>query len=146
MATPKPLYMKKSSFKLGNDAYEGQVSQVQFVPSSTSAEWKGLDGNAYTNNSTATWTVSMTLIQNWNDLTSLSNYLFDNEGNVVTATFIPENPTDAPFTAEVVLTPGAIGGSVDAWAESTVTLSCVGRPTRGAIPTPPAGQTAATTK
>jgi len=104
------------------------VDQVIFTPSSSSQTWTGLGQNTHTDVSTATWTLGLRYAQDWASATSLSRYLFDNEGDTVSMTFRPKSGAGPSFTAQVVITPGAIGGDVNAYATASVTLGVNGKP------------------
>jgi hypothetical protein len=120
--TPTPLFMKDALVRFGTDSYEAAVRDVKFVPSASVVTTRALAPAAvYSNVDVATWTLEMTYLQDWVLTTSLARYLYANEGTTVTLTFEPITG-GATITASVVITPGAIGGAVGAYAESTVTL------------------------
>lgn len=124
-----PIILTDVLLTVGTDNYEAHVSQVEFTPTSSTVSWKGLTPTSvHTFGSTATWTVTLAYAQDWVTATSLSRYLFDNEGDTVTMTFEPKAGGPA-FTADVIITPGAIGGTVDSVAVATVTLGVSGKPT-----------------
>lgn len=131
----QPLVLKDVTLLIGAatpDDFKKHVSQVEFTPSSSSVNWTGLGGNTHTDQSTATWTVTLRYAQDWTSAKSLSRYLFDNEGAIVPVTFKPRAGTGTgfgpSFTANIVITPGAIGGQVNSYAETSVTLGCNGKP------------------
>jgi len=124
-----PLYMKDALVTIAGTPYEAECSNVTFTPSTSTTTWKGLTPDAvFTNTANATWTVDMTLAQDWDAISSLGLYLFEHEGEEVSLVFEPKNGGGG-FTAQVVITPGAIGGAVDGFAESQVSLPVQGRPT-----------------
>lgn len=126
----QPIYLKDVLLTVASDNYEKHVSGVTFTPSTSSATWKGLSPSAvYTNIGAATWTVDLTFAQDWDTEDSLSAYLFENEGEEVTLTFQPVNGVSGTWSATVIITPGAVGGAVDSFAEGTASLPCQGRPT-----------------
>ena len=125
----QPLYLKDSLLTIEAANYEAEVSSVTFEPSTSTATWKGLTPEAvFTQTANATWVVTLTFGQDWDDPLSLGVYLFQNEGQEVAMVFQPVNG-GAGFSAQVVITPGAIGGPVDGFAESTVSLPVQGKPT-----------------
>jgi hypothetical protein len=126
-----PLFLKDTLFSVAADNYEAALSACTFTPAASTSTWQGLTPTAsFTFSTTATWTVTLTYAQDWSSATSLSRYLFDNEGKEVVVKFAPvKGATTAPtFTATVIVTPGAVGGSVNATAEATVTLALKGKP------------------
>ena len=126
----QPLFMKDVVFSVGTDSYEKHVSSVMFTPATTSVSWKGLEPSAtYTNVGTATWNVDISFAQDWETANSLSAYLFDNQGETKTVVFEPVNGGQG-FTADIIIVAGAIGGAVDSYAETTVSLPVQGQPTR----------------
>lgn len=125
-----PLVLKDVLLTVGTDNYEAHVSSVTFTPSASTVTWKGLTPTSvHTAGTTATWTVDLTYVQDWDTPNSLSAYLFDNEGEEVTVTFEPVNGGDS-FGATIIAAPGAIGGAVDTFGETTVSLGVKGKPVR----------------
>lgn len=110
--------------------FEKHVSQVEFTPTSSVVNWKGLDpASVFSKTTTATWTCTLAYAQDWETTDSLSSYLHDEEGEQITCVFEPVKG-GATWTATLQITPGAIGGTVDAIAVATVTLGVVGKPVR----------------
>jgi len=130
----QPLVLKDVVLTIGTDGYQKHVSAVTFTPSSSQISWQGLTPDAvFTDTSTATWTVQLDYVQDWETTDSLSAYLFENEGETVQMVFAPKNATGKKtFTADVTITPGAIGGQVNQYATTSVTLGCT-KPTIGTI-------------
>lgn len=125
---PTPFVMKDAVVAIGSDTYEKAVTSVAFTPSSSVITVKAVSpGATYTDNDAATWTLDLTILQDWADPDSFSRYLFDNEGSTVSMVFTPKagGPT---VTADVSITPGAIGGASGAFAEATVSLGVSGKP------------------
>jgi hypothetical protein len=123
-----PLVLKNVLMSIGADNYEKALDQVTFTPSASSIEWTGLALNPVVDTSTATWTATLEYAQDWDTTTSLSRYLFNNEGVTAAASFSPRNGSGPAFTTSLVITPGAIGGGVNAFAVTSVTLGCTGKP------------------
>lgn len=130
IAKPIPLVLKDVILTIGTDNFEKHVSAVTFTPSSSQVTWQGLSPDAtFSDVTTATWTCSLEIVQDWSTSNSLCRYLFENEGDHVAATFKPVSGSGPSFTATLIITPGAIGGTVNAVATQSVTLGCEGRPT-----------------
>lgn len=124
----KPIILKDVLFTVESDGYQAHVSQVEFVPSSSTVTWKGLTPTSvFTFGTNATWTCNLGFAQDWETPNSLSQYLFANEGEELDVVFEPVNG-GAGFTATLIAAPGSIGGSVDSVAVSTVTLGVKGKP------------------
>lgn len=120
------LSLKDVTLDIDGTDYKYHASAVTFTPASTTISWTGLGNNTITDVTTATWTLALTYVQDWS-ATGLSTYLYNSEGESVPVTFIPRAGGPS-FTAEVVITPGAIGGTVNTFVESTVTLGVNGKP------------------
>jgi len=117
-----PLILKDVTLTLGTDSYEKHVSEVRFTPSASTISWTGLGGNTVTDVATATWVAVLGYVQDWETVDSLSAYLLANEGESVEASFKPKSGSGPSFTATLAITPGAIGGAVNAYATTSVTL------------------------
>lgn len=131
----KPLILKDVELLIGGttpDDFRKHVSEVTFTPSASSTSWTGLGANTHTDASTATWTCTLKYVQDWDSLKSLSRYLYTEEGKTVPIVFKPRAGTGAgaspSFSANIVITPGAIGGQVNSFAETSVTLGVSGKP------------------
>jgi hypothetical protein len=123
-----PIVMSNVLLTLGTDSYQKHVSSVEFVPTAGLVTWKGLDPDAVHSFATkATWQCNLGYAQDWETADSLSQYLFENEGDEVAAVFEPVNG-GAGFTATLIIVPGSIGGAVDTVAVATVSLGVKGRP------------------
>ena len=118
-----PLVLKDSVLTLGTDTYEKHVSQVLFAPNSSTISWQGLTpASKFTDVTSAEWTCQLSYVQDWETADSLSQFLFGHEGESISATFKPKSGTGPSFTATLTITPGAIGGQVNAYATTQVTL------------------------
>lgn len=123
----QPLVLKNVDLLIGADDYKKHVDGVTFTPTSGTTTWTGLGLNTHTDANTATWTCDLSYVQDWETANSLSAYLYANEGNTVEIEFAPKSGGPS-FVANVVITPGAIGGQVNTFGTTTVTLGCDGRP------------------
>lgn len=124
-----PIMMGNAKLTLGTNDYEGHVSSAAFMPGNNSpVVFKGLSQDSvHTFATKASWTLDLEYAQDWETANSLSLYLLANEGNTVTATFEPVDGGQG-YTADVIITPGAIGGAVDTVAVGSVSLGVKGRP------------------
>jgi hypothetical protein len=125
----QPLYLKDCVLTVDGDTYEKHVSSVTFTPSVSTATFKGLDSGAvFTQASNATWMLDLAYVQDWDTTDSLSAYLFNNAGSEITVSFVPQTGSGS-WTATIIVVPGSVGGTVDAYATSTVSLPVQGQPT-----------------
>jgi hypothetical protein len=125
----EPIVLKNVSLLIPTDNFAASASSVTFTPTSSTVTWTGLGLNTYTGASTATWVCAIDYAQDWKTPGSLSQYLFNNEGNEVNVTFKPELGDGPSFTCPILIVPGAIGGAVNAVSVASVTLPCKEKPT-----------------
>ena len=120
----KPLVLKDVICTIGTDGYQKHLSGVAFQPSSSTIQWQGLTPDSgFTDQTRATWGVTLDFVQDWETKDSLSQFLFENEGKTLPMVFTPVKGTGKKsFTSQVTITPGAIGGQVNQFATTSVTL------------------------
>lgn len=124
-----PFILSDTTLKIAADNYETSVSSVEFQPSGGTVSWKGLSPAAvFTFPQSVTWACAIAFAQDWETEDSLSQYLFEHQGETVAIEFAPVRGGKSIY-ANIVIVPGSIGGAVDAVAASTVTLGVVGKPT-----------------
>lgn len=131
--TPAPFVLKNVSLIVGpvdtGFEFAKAVDSVTFTPKSSTVTWTGAGGNTFTDVTTATWECGLSYAQDWDSADSLSHYLHDHEGEQVLCTFKPKTVGTPTVTATLVITPGAIGGTVNQVATASVTLGVTGKPT-----------------
>ena len=124
----QPIILTDCKLTIGTDNYEAHVSGVIFNPASSIVTWKGLTPTSkFSFAASSTWTCQLDYAQDWETVDSLSQYLHDNEGTAVAATFEPEDG-GASWGATLLIAPGAIGGQVDGVPVGSVTLGVQGKP------------------
>lgn len=124
-----PLYMKDVTLTIGTDTYEKHVSGVTLTPAYATNTWKGLSpSSTFTDTSAAVWTLDLSYAQDWDTVNSLSKYLFANQGLTKSIVFKPKSAGTPTVTVSVIIVAGAIGGQIDSYAESTVSLPVQGQP------------------
>jgi len=130
-----PFVLKDVTLQIDTDNFEMHVSQVEFVPAASTQTWKGLTPSAvFTDQASPTWTCTLAYAQDWSTVETLSSYLYAHEGEVKSVTFVPDvNSPQASWAADVIISSGTIGGTVDAFGVGTVSLGVQGRP----VPTYP---------
>lgn len=125
--TPSPFVLKDAIVTLGSNDYQAAVTSATLTPSSSVVTIKGLTPTAvFSSGTNSTWTLDLAFMQSF-DTTDLAIYLFNNEGDEVAFVVEPE-AGGASFSGTVILTPGAIGGAVDQYGTSTVSLGIKGKP------------------
>ncbi|KLN34572.1 hypothetical protein FB00_11230 [Cellulosimicrobium funkei] len=132
----KPLVLKDVTFISSlsgapsgtSPDFKKHIDAVTFTPTTSSVTWTGLGSNTHTDVSTATWTCVINYVQDWETTDSLSKYLFNNEGAELSVVFKPRSAGTTTVTAKLVAAPGAIGGTVNAYATTSVTLGVNGKP------------------
>jgi hypothetical protein len=118
-----PLFMKDCTFEIEGTDYAGELSSVRFAAASSQVEYKGLKkGSKYTESTDPSYTCVTAYAQDWENATSWSNALIELSGTTQLVTFKPKAAGTVGFTANLSIVPGDIGGEVDAYATSTVTL------------------------
>jgi hypothetical protein len=121
----QPLVLKDVELLIGTgtpDDFRKHVSGVTYTPASSQTTWSGLGLNTHTDAATPTWTVVLDYVQDWTSTSSLSAYLFEHSGEQVAMSFTPTDGVGPSFTSLVTIIPGAIGGQVNAFATTSVTL------------------------
>lgn len=120
-----PLVLKDVELLIGSgtpDDFRKHVSGVVYTPNTPTQTWTGLGGNSHTDVGAPTWGLQLDYVQDWDSTTSLSRYLFEHQGETVPVTFRPRSGVGPSFTSNATITPGAIGGQVNAYATTSVTL------------------------
>ena len=121
-----PLVMKDIEALFGADPsapdFRKHLDGVTFTPTAATVSWTGLGQNTHTDVSSATWALVLSYVQDWDTTGSLSRFLYESEGLTIPVTFRPRSGVGPSFKANVVITPGAIGGTVNAFAVTSVTL------------------------
>ncbi|MDR2294512.1 MAG: hypothetical protein LBE05_04845 [Microbacterium sp.] len=132
-----PFVLKDVTLTLDGSDFAAHVSEVFFAPSASTQNWQGMTPSAtYTDTSVATWTATLAYAQDWSSTNSLSRKLHEDEGASWPCVFKPRAGTTGPtVTATLIVTPGAIGGTVNGFATATVTLGVSGKP-KFTVPAP----------
>lgn len=128
-----PTYMTESVVTIGEGAgtdYAAEVSGFQILPTYATATFKGLKaGSTFTRSGKATWVLTINFGQDHESATSLSTFLFENEGEQFPYSVEPVDGGTA-FSGDLIAQAGAIGGEVDQFGNATVNLPVQGKPTR----------------
>lgn len=128
----QPIILTDVLLRIAEHQYQAHVSRVEFTPASAVTQrWKGLTpSSVHVFGGRSDWQVALDYAQDWENDQSLSVFLYEHEGETVACEFEPK-AGGRSWTAQIVITPGAIGGQVDAVATGSVTLTST-RPERAA--------------
>ena len=117
--------------------YRCQLNRAELVPAASGGGTQTYDTfcDTFTSGSASTaWTLELAGFQAYADVTDLSNFLFDNEGEIAEYVLTPlggaVSASNPAFTGEVTLAPTNIGGTANQYATLTVSLPCSGKPTK----------------
>lgn len=124
----KGKVLKHLTLTIGTDSYSGHVSSAQLTPSSGTVEWRGGTPEAVlTDTTAATWTFVLAVLQDYT-AGSLFRYLLEHEGETATVTFKPNADDDFTEYFQATIAAPAVGGAVNQYNESQVTLGVQGKP------------------
>lgn len=129
--------MKDVSFKIGTTEYKTQLSRVELTNSTEADSFPVLSpGTVYQDTSQTVWTLELEGAQDEGSAEALWLYLFENNGTKAQFEFVPNNAatTKKVVKGTVVLSPTNIGGSVNNWAQFSVSLVVDGEVTITAAP------------
>jgi len=132
--------MRNAIVQLGTDDFAAAVSSAALNPSSGTVPFKGLKITAvFTFPQAVTYELALEFAQDWSDANSLSWYLWDHQGETVSAVLNPDDATagTTSWALNVAIAPGSVGGPVDSVAVTTVTLGVVGQPVPTLVPVVP---------
>lgn len=108
------------------DTLSPQVSEITFVPSTSSGSWTGVSGNVLQSQGIATWAMTLGMIQDV-AVNGMLRWLLANEGKKAVFTALLTTGVTATITATI--SPATIGGAVTpGYLTSSVTLVCDGKP------------------
>lgn len=124
-----PLLLTDCVVEIGGVDYATEISQALFNPNAAVQRFRGLKPTSNHKTYTTDWSLDLTYAQDWDSTASLSRYLYDHEGETVTGvTFKPKSGSGPSFTVDIIVPPGAIGGTVETHATTTVTVGCLAKP------------------
>jgi len=128
--TPAPLYYEDVVLTLDGDDYEAAASTATLTPSVSTTTFYGLTPDAHFPESSTDWSLDLTFVQDWDSASSLSRFLWNNQGTVITgATLKPRSGSGPSFTMDLHIVAGSIGGDTRSFATTSVSLPVKGVPT-----------------
>ena len=111
-------------------AYECQVTSaaVTSTPNLITVPATGCEGSSQIP-ATSTYAVALTFLQDWGQIESLSQYLWDNEGMEADFSIaLASDPLVPVATGVIRVVAGSYGGDFAAPLSASVTLPCQGKP------------------
>jgi hypothetical protein len=129
-----PIVLKDMVLNIGTDV-AAEVSSATLQPNPTIVKWKGLKpGSQFTGAGDHDYDLVLEVAQDWQDAGSLSNYLWDNDGETIADCVLePQSGVGVRWTFDLFIIPGAVGGAVDTVGTSQVTLGIIGKPVKSDI-------------
>lgn len=97
--------------------FEEHVSSVMFQNGTQIVSWRELSDVV-----DGPWTMVVAVVQDWENPDSLANYLLANAGDSIAVTYKPDADGEFSIASTVKIVAPAIGGPVNAFNESTVTM------------------------
>lgn len=112
--------------------FTDQVYAFQVKPSANLSDIPATFGAAAGQAAAASsWELEISYLQDWgNGATSVSKYLYDNDGGLVWFKFDPAGATEDAFEGQVYVRAGAYGGAASENWVDTITMPCPAKPTR----------------
>jgi hypothetical protein len=139
----EPIILQESVLKIAStpagdpdagDDFAAALNSIRINPTASTVTYKGLKRNVHTFPTLPEWTAVLNYAQDWATGTTLSRFLFDHMGEKLPAIVEPVDGEGTSWELTLVITPGAIGGDVDAVMTAEVTLGVDGAPVPVAIP------------
>lgn len=127
-ATPaapiSPRQIKNIKVVVGEKSFEKQVNACEYKKSGGAAQtWQGGTPDAqYVDKAPSEFSVDLGLIADWEEPSSLCNFLWENDGEKATLEYQPDSAGKTYFTSEITIDAPMPPGKVGAWPE--VTVSC----------------------
>lgn len=113
-----PRMTKNLSFKIGAAEFQLEVSNVEIVPSPVT--WQGGTENAVY--ADATWAANVTAVNDYQTAESFFNFCLEHKYERAVLTYMPDEDGDFEAVTNVTIMPPTIGGPVNAFNESTLSM------------------------
>lgn len=111
--------------------FAGQVTSCRLVPSVDQGDSINvLSGESVAGDRTESWTLEGTLLQDYGNTGSTTEWLFDNRGETHVFTFVPNTASGKGWTGSLVVEAIESGGDVDTKPTSDFTFVLVGAPSK----------------
>jgi hypothetical protein len=123
------LAATQAGLAAGN-AINDQVTAFKVVPVANKSTIPATFGAPASESAGASsWTIEIAYLQDWGKANSMSEYLLDNDAELLWFRFDPSGSTEPGFEGQVYVTAGAYGGPADQNWEDTQTWACPVTPT-----------------
>lgn len=101
-------FIDKAVMTIAGTDVSVEVENVRWTPAESVA-WNPVSGHVIT--ASAGWNLAMRVGEDWENPNSLANYIYDHEGEIVTATFKPKGAGTIVWESEVTLALQGVGGA-----------------------------------
>lgn len=128
-----PYLTLASGASFGDDDYHGHLSQFEFQPNQPRTSVTDISGKITNFGGKSGYVLALSIFQDWATANSLSAYLFEHDGEDVTASIQVPGGT---WSATVVCAAPHIGGTGNQPAVSKLSLQVKGKPTFTPDPDP----------
>lgn len=128
---------KDGTLTIGGIEFGCQTRNVRIVPPDVpdDATDEVLCGDPIPSDDAASgWVLAITSIQDFTDPAGYTNYMFDNQGDLVPFVWKPTAAAAPTWSGTVMVWPAEIGGDVNKRLESEQELKLTGKPTRDDTP------------
>lgn len=131
-----PRLTKNVYFSIDDTQFQAEVDEVT-VSFPKPIVWRSADGTTVASDTPAGGvTLKLKGVQDYDAVSGLSNFLFDNQGGQATVLFCPNAAGDAWFTVDIIVAGGQIGGPLNQFGTIDLTFDCVGAVDTASEPTP----------
>ena len=112
------------------DQFECQVSNFTLTSTSQTVSVPATFCDGATTKATpSSWAVSLTFAQDWGATPSLSELLYDEDGELIHFSFVPSDATAGTWAGTCYAVAGDVGGEGQALWVSTDDMPCPAKPT-----------------
>lgn len=114
--------------------FESQITTATLEPSVDKGDVKRvLSGETKSGDRTESWQIKGTMLQDFGETDSRTEWLFDHRGEEHEFEYVPSNKAGKKITGTIAVEAIAIGGEVGTDAESDFEFDLVGPPEIGAV-------------
>lgn len=133
MTTIAP-FIKNAEVTVAGTDVSDEASNITWTQTTSTTTFTPVSGNTVSDTTPGGWTLAFTYGEDWETETSLSNYIYEHEGDEVELTFKPKGSGTVTWTSKVTLALAGVGGGAGV-VERQVTLAS-DRPvlSRGTVP------------
>lgn len=103
-------FIKNATVSIADTDVSDEVSNVTWTQATSTTTFTPVSGNTVSDTTPGAWTCAFTYGEDWELLTSLSNYIYEHEGEEVELVFKPKGSGTVLWTSKVTLSLAGIGG------------------------------------